>query len=162
MQNRTRRSVVSSIVVLALNVGCSPSEPNELDTLGTTNLTIKDRAFQLWIADDNTERARGLMFVTAEQMAPVSETLDRGMVFVFDHDVIKTADWITIGCNASDDRAPTGKKLSLCKARRHSGDAVRVSSTMRASPIAVDWRHRLANSAAPHRAAFYVVFFYKK
>ncbi|GAG00146.1 unnamed protein product, partial [marine sediment metagenome] len=48
---------------------CTPSEPNELDKLGTVRLTIGDQPFELWIADDDRERTRGLMFVTAEQMA---------------------------------------------------------------------------------------------
>jgi len=77
---------VTSCVFLSA-AGCTPSEPNELDKLGTSNLTIKDSEFQLWIADDDSERARGLMFITEEQMAPISSELRRGMVFVFDHEV---------------------------------------------------------------------------
>ena len=66
--------------------GCAPTEPNELDKLGTVSLTIKDHPFQLWVADETEEQARGLMFVTADQMMPLSDGTDRGMIFVFDRE----------------------------------------------------------------------------
>ncbi len=69
-----------------MQAGCGPTAPNPLDELGTVDLTIKDRAFRLWIADDYQERLRGLMFVTAEQMAPLPDGTERGMIFVFDHE----------------------------------------------------------------------------
>ena len=62
---------------------CTPAEPNELDKLGTVDLSIKDHPFRLWIADDASEQERGLMFITSEQMAPLADGTDRGMVFVF-------------------------------------------------------------------------------
>ena len=65
---------------------CTPNEPNELDALGTVQLSIKDQPFELWIADDPLERERGLMFVTAEQMADLPDGTKRGMLFVFDHE----------------------------------------------------------------------------
>ena len=64
---------------------CSPSEPNELDKLGTVQLTIKGQKFELWIADDTEEQARGLMFITEEQLAPLPDGTERGMIFIFDH-----------------------------------------------------------------------------
>jgi hypothetical protein len=63
--------------------GCSPTEPNELDKLGTAEMTIKGRRFELWIANESEERNKGLMFVTAEQMRPVSADVERGMIFEF-------------------------------------------------------------------------------
>lgn len=66
--------------------GCAPTEPNELDKLGTVTLTIKGKQVQLWIADSNDERLKGLMFVTAEQMAPLPDGTERGMIFIFPHD----------------------------------------------------------------------------
>jgi len=66
--------------------GCAPTEPNELDKLGTVLITIKGQPFQLWIADDSEEQARGLMFVTKEQMAPLSDNTDRGMIFRFERE----------------------------------------------------------------------------
>ena len=53
----------------------------------TTTLSIKNRSFELWISDDANERERGLMNVTAEQMAPLSDGTERGMLFAFDHEL---------------------------------------------------------------------------
>lgn len=71
---------------LALAGGCVPSEPNDLDKLGTIDLAIKGRTFQLWVADQNEERLRGLMFVNAEQMADLPDGKGRGMIFAFEFD----------------------------------------------------------------------------
>ena len=65
---------------------CTPTTPNELDELGTARLTIKEQLFVLWIADDDQERERGLMYITAEQMADLPDGAKRGMLFVFDHE----------------------------------------------------------------------------
>ena len=69
---------------------CTPSQPNDLDKLGTITMTIKGQSFQLWIADENDERARGLMFVTSEEMADLPDARQagsagtkRGMIFIF-------------------------------------------------------------------------------
>ena len=75
-------------VALAMWLGmftssCTPTEPNELDALGTIDLSIKGQVFRLWIADDTDEQARGLMFITADQMAALSDGTGRGMIFVF-------------------------------------------------------------------------------
>ena len=66
---------------------CSTSpSPDDLDKLGTVDLTIKGKPFRLWIANDFAEQQKGLMFVTAERMAPLPDGTQRGMVFVFDHE----------------------------------------------------------------------------
>ena len=65
-------------------LGCAPTQPNNLDQLGTISLAIKERQFQLWIADTPDEQARGLMFVTAEEMTPLPDGSERGMLFRFD------------------------------------------------------------------------------
>jgi len=62
---------------------CSPNEPNALDALGTIDLKIKNQPFRLWIADSSDEQQRGLMFVTADQMAPLPDGTKRGMIFIF-------------------------------------------------------------------------------
>jgi len=82
------KGVVLFLIASAAGLGmflssCTPTEPNELDALGTVDFTIKDHPFRLWIADDSEEQARGLMFITAEQMASLPGGTDRGMVFVF-------------------------------------------------------------------------------
>lgn len=69
---------------------CTPSTPNALDILGTADMTIKGQSFKLWIADNFDERARGLMFVTKEEMAPLSNGVKRGMIFVFDFESLLT------------------------------------------------------------------------
>jgi hypothetical protein len=73
---------------LALGAGtmvmsCTPTEPNNLDKLPTVDMTIKGKPFRLWVADESEEQMRGLMFVTAEQMAPLPDGVERGMIFVF-------------------------------------------------------------------------------
>lgn len=65
---------------------CSPTKPEELDKLGTIDLSIKSSRFRLWVADDFSEQERGLMFVTAERMAPLPDGTQRGMIFVFNHE----------------------------------------------------------------------------
>jgi len=74
----------------ALDAGCSTRRIDDLDTLGTVRLTIKQRAFELWIANDSGEQAQGLMHVTAERMTPLSDGALRGMIFVFDHSRVLT------------------------------------------------------------------------
>ncbi len=83
------RWIPLSVVLTSMtffSVNCSPKEPNELDKLGTVRVTIKDRPFELWIADSDEESERGLMFVTSEEMAPLADGTGRGMIFVFDHE----------------------------------------------------------------------------
>jgi len=75
------------VMMTFLTMGCAPAEPNELDKLGTVSMSINDQAFNLWVANDTGERTRGLMFITAKQMAPLSDGTERGMIFVFDHSV---------------------------------------------------------------------------
>jgi hypothetical protein len=66
--------------------GCSPTEPNELDKLGVATVRSKTLTVQAWIADESEERFKGLMFVTAAEMAPLSDGRDRGMIFIFQGD----------------------------------------------------------------------------
>lgn len=67
-------------------VSCGATGPNDLDKLGTVEMTIKGQKFQLWVADSGAERERGLMKVTAAQMAPLTDGTERGMIFVFDRE----------------------------------------------------------------------------
>lgn len=67
---------------------CSPKRVEDLDKLGTVRLSIKQKAFELWIADDVSEQTQGLMFVTAERMAPLTDGTERGMIFAFDHEQV--------------------------------------------------------------------------
>ena len=67
-------------------VCCTPTTPNELDKLGTVRLTINEQPFEVWIADETGERERGLMYITADQMADLPDGTKRGMLFIFDHE----------------------------------------------------------------------------
>lgn len=77
--------VLSTVLPWLVSMGCNPVEPGDLDKLGTVRLTIGGRTFELWIADEPAEQARGLMFVSREQMAALPDGTERGMLFVFDH-----------------------------------------------------------------------------
>ena len=90
---RLRVMIAKAILLLSLGLGvmltmttCSPSQPNPLDELGAVTLSIKGQPFKLWIADDATEQARGLMFITSEQMATLPDGTELGMIFVMDHE----------------------------------------------------------------------------
>jgi len=77
------RSTTLCVAVLLLGA-CSPSEPNRLNEMKSVRMTIKGRPFQLWVADTFETQSRGLMFITAEQLAPLPDGTERGMLFVFD------------------------------------------------------------------------------
>lgn len=85
-----RLSIGFAILLAGLTVppvtGCKPMEPNRLDELETVTFAIKDRTFNLWIADQPDAIEHGLMHTTAEQMAPPDDGPRRGMLFVFDHE----------------------------------------------------------------------------
>lgn len=88
------RMLLSCITMtLAFLTSCVPTQPNTLDKLGTVPVTIKDLSVQAWIADTDDERQKGLMFVTAAEMGPVREGLERGMLFIFPRDQ-RTGFWM--------------------------------------------------------------------
>ncbi|MBU0718315.1 MAG: DUF192 domain-containing protein [Planctomycetes bacterium] len=66
---------------------CTPSKPNRLDALPTVDMTIKGQPFRLWVAESTKERDTGLMYITQEEMAPLANGTERGMIFVFDHSI---------------------------------------------------------------------------
>ena len=70
-------------VVAYWTTSCTPSEPNRLDALPTVRMTIGEQDFELWVVDTFEEQNKGLMFVAAEQMAPLEDGTERGMLFVF-------------------------------------------------------------------------------
>ena len=65
---------------------CTPTKPNELDKLGATDVRIRDMTVRAWIADEYDERMKGLMFVTADEMASLEDGRERGMIFLFERD----------------------------------------------------------------------------
>ena len=80
-----RRSISSAIfcMLITLAGGCSPAEPNNLEAMAQVDVHIKGHKFRVWVANDDARRERGLMKVTAEQMAPLPDGTERGMIFVF-------------------------------------------------------------------------------
>jgi uncharacterized protein len=50
------------------------------------DVKVKDLTVRAWIADDDNECARGLMFVTDDEMKPHKDGAERGMLFVFGGD----------------------------------------------------------------------------
>ena len=86
VKSNAKSTLVATLVGLLVADGCSPSEPNALDKLHKVRMTIKGQAFELWVADQPKVRERGLMLVTRDQMAPLPDGTERGMLFVFDHE----------------------------------------------------------------------------
>ena len=84
-------AVLTTLLALMLGVSgasCGTSLPNDLDKLGTVDMTVNGQKFRLWVADDATERERGLMKVTSEQLARLPDGTERGMIFVFDRESV--------------------------------------------------------------------------
>ena len=81
--------LLSSLAMAAYGASCTPKRVEELEKLGTVRVPIKGQPFELWIADDFSEQAQGLMFVTAERMAPLPDGTERGMIFIFDHEQVR-------------------------------------------------------------------------
>lgn len=75
-----------SMTLSALESGCRAPRVDDLNKLGTVRLTVKEHAFELWIADDDAEQMQGLMNVTADRMTPLPDGTQRGMIFIFDHE----------------------------------------------------------------------------
>ncbi len=59
---------------------------NDLDSMSTKQLSIGETEFQAWVADTNEQREKGLMFVEAEQMQPLKDGTERGMLFIFEQE----------------------------------------------------------------------------
>ena len=85
-----RRTIARVLIFIMFGIfitGCDPpgaDEPDRLNRLRTVNLDIVDQPFRLWIAEENNDRMAGLMYIDAEQLAPLSDGTERGMIFVFE------------------------------------------------------------------------------
>jgi len=85
--SRTMLLALAATALLGLSsMTCKPTEPSALDQMETVDLLIKDQPFRLWIADADPQRERGLMHVTLEQMAPLPDGTQRGMIFIFQYE----------------------------------------------------------------------------
>ena len=81
--------------ILALVLGCGgrdgvSADRNDLSTMDTARIGIGDHSFEVWLARSQTERQRGLMQVTQDELAPIADESGRGladtyrgMLFVF-------------------------------------------------------------------------------
>ncbi len=85
-------SLGAALGILIWWIGCASDEGNQvndasqLDGLGVASVRVKDLTVRAWIADEDDERLKGLMFVTAEEMTPLPDGTERGMLFVFSRD----------------------------------------------------------------------------
>ncbi len=88
MSQRTRLAVVLGggcvVSLFLLGSACAPSEGNDIDKMRKARVTIKDHAFEVWIADDDQTREKGLMFVKSDKLADLPDGAHRGMLFVFE------------------------------------------------------------------------------
>ena len=66
--------------------GSETGEGNDLSAMLTGEVSIGDVRFQVWVAQANDEREKGLMFVEADQMEPTEDGAQRGMLFVFEQE----------------------------------------------------------------------------
>ena len=79
--------MVLTLASLMHGLSCAPQgQVEELDEMGTVDMTIAGQVFRLWIADELAEQLNGLMRVTAERMTSLPDGTERGMIFVFDHE----------------------------------------------------------------------------
>ena len=78
-------------ILILLTAGCTsgkntPAPPPggaDLDGLLQVTLSINGNDFVVWLAQTDAQRQAGLMFATAEQMAPLPNGTERGMLFLF-------------------------------------------------------------------------------
>ncbi len=79
-------AAVTLVAMLSTCFGCSPDEPNKLDNMHRVAITINGAAFEAWVADNEEETTRGLMFIGPDEMADLPDGVHRAMLFVFDYD----------------------------------------------------------------------------
>lgn len=85
MQAKSIALQTIGVLSLMMLFGCPREEPDPeyLDTLSTADITVGDQPFKVWLATSARQQNRGLMFVTEEEMAPLDDGTERGMLFVF-------------------------------------------------------------------------------
>jgi uncharacterized membrane protein (UPF0127 family) len=78
------------ILLLGL-AGCSDggdAPGAELSGFRTARISVGGVEFEVWLAETFAQRARGLMFATEEQIAPLGDGTPRGMLFLFDDETL--------------------------------------------------------------------------
>ncbi len=89
MKSLAKAAILSAVATSLLAAQCTPSKPKGpegFDNLQKVRMTIRGQAFELWVADEPAVTTRGLMFVTREEMAPLPDGTERGMLFVFQYE----------------------------------------------------------------------------
>ena len=83
---------IALTTVMLLHAACSsttetpaavPTDRNNLEAMAVVDLQLTGQPFRVWVAPTPQERQFGLMHVTTEQMAPLPDGTERGMLFVF-------------------------------------------------------------------------------
>lgn len=79
----------------APNTGASDSSgsaldprANDLDAMETARISVSGVEFEVWIARTDEQRNKGLMFIKADQMVPLEDGTERGMLFVFEKEKV--------------------------------------------------------------------------
>jgi hypothetical protein len=67
-----------------------PTEPDHLADTETLTLTLEGQPFRVWVARTDAEQRRGLMHITASQLAPLADGTERGMLFVFPDERVRS------------------------------------------------------------------------
>lgn len=92
---RPWRVIVIFFLLAAASGGCSCSadssaERNDLTSMETDRILIGDHAFEVWLAIDFREQQLGLMNVTEDELAPITDQagqgqpdIQRGMLFTY-------------------------------------------------------------------------------
>jgi len=70
-----------------LDTGCHEDSAGHLSKLPTVEISINGHPAKLWVADNTSDQNRGLMHVSKDQLAPLPNGADRGMLFVFNRSV---------------------------------------------------------------------------
>ena len=83
----TTTSVLMPIILSA----CSGTEigQNDLSAMSKARVTIRETAFDVWLARSDDEITKGLMQVPDEDLAPQTDGTQRGMLFVFDREFVR-------------------------------------------------------------------------
>lgn len=76
----------SSTAGSATGGGIPPLTASDLGSLQTLRIDVDGVAFEVWLAQTPAQQQRGLMFATAEQLAPLPDGTPRGMLFPFPSD----------------------------------------------------------------------------
>jgi uncharacterized membrane protein (UPF0127 family) len=63
--------------------GAAAAKRNDLQAMRKTTITINDQPFEVWIAETPAQVQLGLMQVSEDEIAPLPDGTERGMLFVF-------------------------------------------------------------------------------